>query len=260
MTESNNDNSSPNIGEVALIVGGGPGVSASCARLFASAGMKVAVAARTPDKPVLKTLATEHGVSCYACDASQPDSVSELFSNVTVDLGAPRLVVHNIDGRTKDIFRKEITEADPGLVLNTLQDSTYSAFLVGQQAAISMLASSPEGDAHRGTIIFTNASAAYKGYPKSGAFAMSCHGKTGLAQSMARELMPQGIHIAHAPIDTAIGWEQDDGTRWHRLMGTNENDNMADPARIAEMYLHLHRQHRSTWTFETVMRPWLENW
>ena len=222
--------------------------------------MKVAVAARTPDKPVLKTLESEHGVTCYACDASEPSSVKELFKNVSADLGAPRLVVHNIDGRTMDIFRKEITEADPELVLNTLHNSTYSAFLVGQQAAISMMASNPEGDAHRGTIIFTNASAAYKGYPKSGAFAMACHGKTGLAQSMARELMPQGIHIAHAPIDTAIGWTQEDGTRRHRLAGVNENDNLADPARIAEMYLHLHRQHRSTWTFETVMRPWLENW
>ncbi|MFP6781825.1 MAG: SDR family oxidoreductase [Gammaproteobacteria bacterium] len=260
MTESQEDGAPSNVGEVALIVGGGPGVSASCARLFASVGMKVAVAARDPDKPVLKTLASDHGVSCYGCDASQPDSVSDLFARVSADLGAPRLVVHNIDGRTMDIFRKEITEVDPKLVLNTLHNSTYSAFLVAQQAAIGMMANTPEEDTHRGTIIFTNASAAYKGYPKSGAFAMSCHGKTGLAQSMARELMPQGIHIAHAPIDTAIGWTQEDGSRWHRRAGTTENDNMADPARIAEMYLHLHRQHRSTWTFETVMRPWLENW
>ena len=246
--------------EVALIVGGGPGISASCARLFSREGMQVAVAARTPDKPVLKTLESEHGVRCYPCDARKPEAVVDLFRAVTEDLGRPTLVVHNIDGRTKDIFRKDITEADPGVVLDTLMNSTYSAFLVGQQAAQSMLASPPGADGHRGTIIFTNASAALKGFPKSGAFAMACHGKSGLAQSMARELMPQGIHVTHVPIDAAIGWTQEDGTRWHRLAGTTVDDNMADPARIAETYLHLHRQHRSTWAFEVVLRPWAEKW
>jgi NAD(P)-dependent dehydrogenase (short-subunit alcohol dehydrogenase family) len=222
--------------------------------------MQVAVAARTPDKPVLKALESEHGVRCYPCDARNPKAVADLFRTVTEDLGCPRLVVHNIDGRTKDIFRKDITEADPGLVLDTLMNSTYSAFLVGQGAAQSMLASPPGADGHRGTIIFTNASAAFKGYPKSGAFAMACHGKSGLAQSMARELMPQGIHVTHVPIDAAIGWTQEDGARWHRLAGTTVDDNMADPARIAETYLQLHRQHRSTWAFEVALRPWAEKW
>jgi len=252
--------SEENTPEVALIVGGGPGVSASCARLFSEAGMRVAVAARNPEKPVLKKLASDHGVRCYPCDAREPDSVAELFDAVAKDLGAPRLVVHNIDGRTAEIFRKQIIEADPQRVLETLQNSAFSAFLVGQQAAQSMLSKEAPPDGHRGTIIFTNASAAFKGYPKSGAFAIASHGKSGLAQSMARELMPQGIHIAHVPIDTAIGWEQEDGTRWHRLAGTTVEDNMADPARIAEAYLQLHRQHRSTWAFEMVLRPWVENW
>ncbi len=168
--------------------------------------------------------------------------------------------MHNIDGRTAEIFRKKITEADPQRVLETLQNSAFSAFLVGQRAAQSMLSGAPPADGHRGTIIFTNASAAFKGYPKSGAFAMSCHAKSGLAQSMARELMPQGIHVAHVPIDAAIGWTQEDGTRQHRLAGPTVDDNMADPLHIAETYLHLHRQHRSTWTFEAVLRPWVENW
>ena len=246
--------------EVALIVGGGPGISASCARLFSRAGMQVAVAARTPDKPVLKALESEHGVRCYPCDAREPKAVADLFRAVTEELGRPTLVVHNIDGRTKDIFRKDITEADPGVVLDTLLNSTYSAFLIGQQAAQNMLASPPGADGHRGTIIFTNASAAFKGFPKSGAFAMACHGKSGLAQSMARELMPQGIHVTHVPIDAAIGWTQEDGTRWHRLAGTTVDDNMADPAHIAKTYLQLHRQHRSTWAFEVVLRPWAEKW
>ncbi len=256
MTRSEGENTR----EVALIVGGGPGVSASCARLFSEAGIRVAVAARNPEKTVLQKLASDYGVRCYACDARESDSVAELFDAVADDLGPPKLVVHNIDGRTAEIFRKEIIEADPQRVLETLQNSAFSAFLVGQQAAQSMLGREPPPDGHRGTIIFTNASAALKGYPKSGAFAMSCHAKAGLAQSMAREFMPQGVHVAHVPIDAAIGWTQEDGTRRHRLAGATIDDNMADPLYIAETYLHLHRQHRSTWTFETVLRPWVENW
>jgi NAD(P)-dependent dehydrogenase (short-subunit alcohol dehydrogenase family) len=123
-----------------------------------------------------------------------------------------------------------------------------------------MLSNEPDSNGVRGTILFTNASAAIKGYPKSGAFAMASHAKSGLAQSMARELGPEGIHVAHIPIDAAIGWTQADGTRAHRLAGTSTDDNMADPDRIADVYLQLHRQHRSTWAFEVVLRPWLENW
>jgi NAD(P)-dependent dehydrogenase (short-subunit alcohol dehydrogenase family) len=246
--------------EVALIVGGGPGISASCARLFSREGMAVAVAARNPDKPVLTRLEAELGVRRYACDAAEPAAVAALFDAVTGDLGAPYLVVHNIDGRVPDIFRKAITEAEPELARATLLNSAFSAFLVGQQAARIMLDRPPNDDGHRGTIVFTNASAAFKGYPKSGAFAMASHAKAGLAQSMARELMPQGIHIAHVPIDAAIGWTQEDGSRAHRMAGTTVDDNMADPDHIAETYLQLHRQHRSTWAFELVLRPWVENW
>ena len=246
--------------DVALIVGGGPGISASCARLFARSGMHVGVAARNPDKPVLQNLEKMHGVRRYACDASEPAAVELLFQNVVRDLGSPTLVVHNIDGRVAGIFRKGIIEADPGMALETLRGSAFSAFLVGQQAARLMLENEPSANGAKGTIIFTNASAALKGFPMSGAFAMACQAKSGLAQSMARELMPQGIHIANVPIDAAIGWTQEDGTRAHRLAGTAADDNMADPDYIAETYLQLHRQHRSTWAFEVVLRPWVEKW
>ena len=246
--------------DVALIVGGGPGISASCARLFTRSGMHVGIAARNPDKPVLQNLEKMHGVRRYACDASEPAAVELLFQNVVRDLGAPTLVVHNIDGRVAGIFRKGIIEADPDMALETLRGSAFSAFLVGQQAARLMLENEPSANGAKGTIIFTNASAALKGFPMSGAFAMACQAKSGLAQSMARELMPQGIHIANVPIDAAIGWTQEDGTRAHRLAGTAANDNMADPDYIAEVYLQLHRQHRSTWAFEVVLRPWLEKW
>jgi NAD(P)-dependent dehydrogenase (short-subunit alcohol dehydrogenase family) len=246
--------------EIALIIGGGPGISASCARLFRQAGMEVAVAARNPDKSALSALESEHGVRRYACDAADPAAVAKLFESVRRDLGDPRLVVHNIDGRMQEIFRKEITEADPGLVEQVLRNSAFSAFLVGQQAARIMLTNEPDDNGVRGTLLFTNASAALKGYPRSGAFAMASHAKSGLAQSMARELGPEGIHVAHIPIDAAIGWTQEDGSRAHRLAGTTTDDNMADPDRIADVYLQLHRQHRSTWAFEVVLRPWLENW
>jgi NAD(P)-dependent dehydrogenase (short-subunit alcohol dehydrogenase family) len=248
------------IQDVALIVGGGPGISSSCARLFATEGMRVAVAARTPDKPVLQALEKSHGVRRYACDATDPAGVERLFGAVADDLGTPTLVVHNIDGRVPGIFRKGITEAEPAMAFDTIRNAAFSAFLVGQQAARRMRENRPNTNGAKGTIIFTNASAALKGFPLSGAFAMACHAKAGLAQSMARELMPEGIHVANVPIDAAIGWTQEDGTRAHRRAGTTVDDNMADPAHIAETYLQLHRQHRSTWAFEIVLRPWVEKW
>jgi NAD(P)-dependent dehydrogenase (short-subunit alcohol dehydrogenase family) len=260
MSQSNQRDTRPPVQEVALIIGGGPGISSSCAKLFAENGMRVGIAARNPDKPVLQGLETTHRARRYACDASDPKAVELLFQNVVRDLGAPTLVVHNIDGRVAGIFRKGIAEADPGMVLETLRNSAFSAFLVGQQAARLMRENQVNANGVKGTIIFTNASAALKGFPSSGAFAMACHAKSGLAESMARELMPQGIHVANVPIDAAIGWTQEDGTRAHRLAGTTVDDNMADPDRIAETYLQLHRQHRSTWAFEVVLRPWQEKW
>jgi NAD(P)-dependent dehydrogenase (short-subunit alcohol dehydrogenase family) len=260
MTETGASGAQPSVQDVALIVGGGPGVSASCARLFAGEGMRVAIAARDPDKPVLRTLEETSGARRYACDAGDPAAAERLFRDVVSDLGAPTLVVHNIDGRVPGIFRKAITEADPTLAFDTLKNSAFSAFLVGQQAARLMLENPLGANGARGTIIFTNASAALKGYPASGAFAMACQAKRGLAESMARELMPLGVHVANVPIDAAIGWTQEDGSRAHRLAGTAVDDNLADPDRIAEAYLQLHRQHRSTWAFEVVLRPWLEKW
>ena len=260
MTRPDEEAKARAVQDVAIIVGGGPGISASCAKLFAASGLKVAVAARDRDKPVLVDLEEKHGVRRYACDASEPASVEALFQQVALDIGPPTLVVHNIDGRVPGIFGKKVTEADPDMVFATIRNAAFSAFLVGQQAARFMLENAPAENGARGTIIFTNASAALKGFPASGAFAMACHAKTGIAQSMARELMPQGIHVANVPIDAAIGFTQADGTRAHRRAGTTVNDNMADPDRIAEVYLQLHRQHRSTWAFEVALRPWSEKW
>jgi NAD(P)-dependent dehydrogenase (short-subunit alcohol dehydrogenase family) len=221
--------------------------------------MKVALAARSPGKPVMTRLAASHGVKCYACDVGKQEDVQALFNAVRNELGEPSLVVFNIDGRSGDIFRKRITEADPTLAKQTLINSTFGSFLVGSEAARGMLRAFPD-KAHKGSILFTGASASFKGFPLSGAFAMASHGKSGLAQSMARELGPQGIHVAHFPIDGAIGWTQEDGTRKHWAAGVTKDDNMLDPAAIAETYLQVHRQPRSTWSYETVLRPYSERW
>jgi len=127
MAQSDN----PSVQDVALVVGGGPGISASCARLFSKSGMRVAAAARNPDKAVLEILEKEHGVRRYACDASDPAGVAGLFDHVVRDFGTPRLVVHNIDGRVPGIFRKTIIEADPAMALETVRNAAFSAFLVG---------------------------------------------------------------------------------------------------------------------------------
>ena len=248
------------VDEVALIVGGGPGISASCARLLAANGFKVAIAARDARKPVMLELAQHEKIQCYACDAANAADVDRLFAAVTTDLGNPTLVVHNIDGRSAGIFRKGVGEADPELVLGTMVNSALSAFNVAQHAARSMGGREVPPSGHRGTVIFTNASAAMKGYAKSAAFAMACQAKAGLAQSMARELMPEGIHVAQVIIDDAIGVPQDDGSRKHWAAGLARDDNMADPDEIAQVYLQLHQQHRSTWAFEVTVRPWNEKW
>ena len=171
-----------------------------------------------------------------------------LANDIAIDLGTANTLLF-VRGRG-------IVLSEPSIVAF---DRNHRSVIAVGQAAKAML--SLDGrDGHKGTIVFTNASAALKGYPRSGAFAAASHGKAGLAQSMARELMPQGIHVAHVPIDAAIGWEQPDGSRAHRLAGAAVDDNLAHPDRIAELYWQLHRQHRSTWAFEVVLRPWKENW
>ena len=135
MSQSDQCDTRPSVQEVALIIGSGPGISSSCARLFAKSGMRVGIAARNPDKSVLEHLEKSHGVRRYACDASDPTAVEQLFENAVRDLGSPTLLVHNIDGRVPGIFRKGITEADPNMALETIRNSAFSAFLVGQQAA-----------------------------------------------------------------------------------------------------------------------------
>jgi len=227
--------------EVALIVGAGPGLSASLARLFRKEGMHVALAARNAQK--LNNLVKEVDGRAYGCDASSPKDVASLFDSVAKDAGEPNLVIYNASGRV----RGPITELDPEAVRQTILVTCYGGFLVGQAAAKQML------KAGSGTILFTGASASVKGYANSAAFAMGKLGLTGLVQSMARELQPQNIHVAQVVIDGGIC----DPARPERLAARGP-DGCLDPDAIAQTYLHLHRQHRSTWASHIELRPWSE--
>jgi NAD(P)-dependent dehydrogenase (short-subunit alcohol dehydrogenase family) len=227
--------------EIALIVGAGPGLSASLARLFKNEGMSVALAARDVTK--LDALVKEIGGRAYVCDASVPKDVESLFEAVSKDLGTANIVVYNASGRV----RGPLPDLDPEEVRKTIMITCYGGFLVGQAAAKRMI------KAGRGTILFTGASASVKGYANSAAFAMGKMGLTGLVQSMARELQPQNIHVAQVVIDGGIF----DAARPDRLTARGPDGGL-DPVAIAQTYLHLHRQHRSAWASQVELRPWAE--
>ena len=223
----------------ALIVGAGQGLSAALARLFTRYGMQVALASRDPRK--LEALCAETGAQAFGCDASRSEEVQALFAQVNSAIGDPDVVVYNASGRARGPF----VDLDPAEVQRAIAVTAYGAFLVAQEAARRML---PKNN---GAILFTGASASVKGYPQSAAFAMGKFALRGLAQSMARELMPQGIHIAHFVIDGSIAQPG-------RTPPSDKPDAMLDPEAIAVNYLHVLRQPRSAWTWEIELRPWVE--
>ena len=228
--------------EPALIVGAGQGLSASLARLFASEGMQVAIAARNTDK--LADLCSETGANSFACDAVNPTQVNALFDAVTGEMGEPDVVVYNASNRA----RGPVQDLDVEAVRTAIEVSCYGGFLVAQAAAKQMIPRSS------GSILLTGASASVKGYPNSSSFAMGKFGLRGLAQSLARELQPQNIHVAHFVIDGGILQGPGDTRAAER-----GEDAMLLPDQIAKDYLHVHRQHRSSWTWEIELRPWVEN-
>jgi short-subunit dehydrogenase len=221
----------------ALIVGAGSGLSASLARKCAAAGMRVALAARTIEK--LKALEKETGARSYACDASVPAEVDSLFAALKT---VPDLVVYNPSYRV----RGPLLGLDAAEVKKTLLVTAYGGFLVAQAALKGMAARGS------GSLFFTGASASVKGYAESAPFAMGKFALRGLAQSLAREMGPKGIHVAHFVIDGGIGRAGD------ARAAARGADGMLGPDAIAETYLAVHRQHRSAWTFEVDLRPWAE--
>jgi short-subunit dehydrogenase len=222
----------------ALIVGAGTGLSASLARAFAKAGMSVALAARSTDK--LSHLAQEIGAKTYSCDATKRAQVEKLFLELDAS-GAPDVVVYNASYRT----RVALVDLDPAEVEKSIAVSAFGGFLVAQAAVRRML---PRG---HGAILFTGASASVKGYAQSAAFAMGKFALRGLSQSMARELSPQGIHVAHVVIDGGIRSAR-------RNEPPSSPDSLLDPDAIAQTYMHLLQQPRSAWTSEVELRPWAE--
>jgi NAD(P)-dependent dehydrogenase (short-subunit alcohol dehydrogenase family) len=225
--------------ERALIIGAGSGLSASIARLFAKSGLKVALAARGIDD--LAPLAKEIGGKAFACDASDRAAVTKLFSDVGAAFGDPDVVIFNASYRTRGPF----VELDPAEVQKSIAVSAFGGFLVAQEAAKRMLP-----HAH-GAIMFTGASASVKGYALSAPFAMGKFALRGLAQSMARELSPRGIHVVHVVVDGGI-------RSGRRADPADNPDSTLDPDAIAESYLYLLSQPKSAWTWEIEVRPWVE--
>ena len=219
--------------KTALIVGAGSGISAAFARALHGDGYKVALAARDTDK--LAALAKEVDASLAPLDAVKPEAVAALFTLLDRSFGRFDVVLYNASYRTRGPF----LDLDPAEVAKSLTVSAYGGFLVGQQAAKRMV---KQGE---GAIFFTGASASVKGYAQSAPFAMGKFALRGLAQSMARELAPKNIHVAHFVIDGGIGKDPDGESR-------------LVPDAIADTYLHVHRQPRSTWTWEVELRPWVE--
>ena len=228
-----------NTSPVAIIVGAGTGLSASLARRFAATGHAIVLASRNAAK--LDGLAAETGALAIACDATKPSQIDKLFEESASKLGAPDIVVFNAGARVMG----PVAELDPAAVEQVVLASAMGGFLTGQAAARAMV---PRG---RGTILFTGASASFKGYPKSAPFAMAKFALRGLAQSLARELGPAGIHVAHIMVDGGIRSAA-------RPDPADRPDSMLDPDAIADAFLHLAAQPRSAWTHELDLRPWVE--
>jgi len=223
----------------ALIVGAGPGISASLARRLAGLGVKIGLAARNVQK--LDALIRDTGALAFAADASDPESVAKLFNQVSDSINEPEIVVYNAGARAHGA----LADLDPRAVQKAVAISAFGGFLVTQQAAKRML---PRG---RGAILLTGATASVKGFAHSAAFAMGKFALRGLAQSAARELGPKGIHVAHFIIDGAVRGA-------HRPDSADKPDSTLDPDAIAQSYIDVLRQPRSAWSFEVELRPWVE--
>src|ERR1700683_3324502 len=225
--------------KIALIVGAGSGLSASLARRFAKQNIRVALAARQIEK--LGALCHETGARAFACNATDADEVERLFGLVEREIGSPDVVVYNASARARGAF----TDLVPAEVAQAISVSAFGGFLVAQQAVKRMLPN------RHGAILFTGASASVKGYPQSAPFAMGKFALRGLAQSMARELSPQGIHVGHVVVDGGIRSDR-------RPNPPDKPDSMLDPDAIAQSYLYLLQQPRSAWSWELEVRPWVE--
>lgn len=223
----------------ALVIGAGPGISASFARLLAAEGLQVALAARNVAK--LEGLARDTDAVTFGVEASDPASVAKLFDDLEATTGAPDVVLYNPGARAPG----SLLDIDPEAVRHAIDVCAYGAFLAIQQAARRMV---PEG---RGAIVLTGASASLKGYAMSSAFAMGKFALRGLAQSAARELGPKGIHVAHVVVDGLVKSRL-------RPEDASAPDGMLSPDAVAQSIIDVVRQPRDAWTHELDLRPWSE--
>jgi NAD(P)-dependent dehydrogenase (short-subunit alcohol dehydrogenase family) len=224
----------------AVIIGVGDGLSAALARNLME-DYALTLAARSANK--MQSLADETGARMVLLDATDEDAVAALFDDLPA---VPRVVIYNPSARV----RGPIAELSADDVRNAVEVTAIGAFLAGKHAAKHMLSAEPI-DGTRGTILFTGASAGVKGFPQSAPFAMGKFAQRGLAESMARELHPEGIHVAWVNIDGGI-------LNPGRTEPEDKPGSMLRPDAIARTYRHLIEQDRSAWTNEVAVRPWVE--
>lgn len=238
--------------KVALVVGAGDATGGAVARRFAREGFAVCVTRRNADKlePLVRCIEAEGGVAhAFGVDARKEDATVELIDRIERDVGLIEVAVHNVGGNV----RFNIRETTSRVYFKVWEMGCFSGFLLGREAARVMV---PRG---RGTILFTGATASLRGRAGYAAFAGAKHALRALAQSMARELGPLGVHVAHVVIDGAID------TAFVRDMfperyALKDRGGLLDPEHIAENYWLLHCQPRDAWTHELDLRPWIESW
>ena len=228
--------------KTALIVGTGSGISAAFARALHREGYRVALGARGVDK--LAPLAKEIDALTIAVDATKADGVAKLFAELDRTFGRLDVVLYNASYRTRGPF----LDLDPQEVAKSIEVSAFGGYLVAQEAARRMV---KQGE---GAILFTGASASVKGYAQSAPFAMGKFALRGLAQSIARELQPKGIHVAHFVIDGGVR----NAERGRVESSDAAPDSFLDPVAIAETYMAVLKQPRSAWSLEVEVRPWTE--
>ncbi|MFG1185672.1 SDR family NAD(P)-dependent oxidoreductase [Xanthobacter aminoxidans] len=226
--------------QTAIIVGAGKGLSASLARRLAREGFRIALVARDVEK--LAPLIAETGARAWAADAQDAAAIEGIFAEVEKAFGPPDLVVFNAAMR----YRGPVEVLDPADVMDAYSVGAFAGFLTAQAAARRMLARG------KGSLFFTGATASVKAMPHSVPFSMAKFALRALAQGLARELGPRGIHVAHFILDGGIA------SSWATAGEPGPADKWLDPDAIAESYLAVHRQHRSAWTCELDLRPWVE--
>jgi NAD(P)-dependent dehydrogenase (short-subunit alcohol dehydrogenase family) len=237
---------------VALVIGAGDATGGAVARRFAREGFTACVTRRNGDKlaPLVERIEREGGTArAFGSDARKEEETVALIASIERDIGPIEVAVFNVGGNV----RLPIREMTARVYYKAWEMGCFAGFLMGREVAKVMV---PRG---HGTILFTGATASLRGGAGFAAFAGAKHGLRALAQSMARELGPQGIHVAHAIIDGAIDTEFI-RRNFPERAGLKERDGILEPEAIAEAYWQLHRQPRSAWTHELDLRPWIERW